>query len=60
MHNLSAVYAVLRLLDVCLSVTFVRPILCREIYASGAAYTGSCYGMQIGNRTQAFEWYHFQ
>jgi len=20
----------------------------------------SCYGMQIGNHTQAFEWYHFQ
>ena len=46
---ISAAYAVVR----CLSVTFV--------YCVGAAkkYNHSCYGMWIGNRTQAFEWYPF-
>jgi len=47
-----AAYAVMR----CLSgVCHVR-VLCRN----GYRYGHSCYGMRIGNRTHAFEWYHFQ
>ena len=38
-----------------LCVCHVR-ILCRN----GDRYGHSCYGMRIGNRTQTFEWYHFQ
>ena len=33
-----------------------RRVLCLNDYR----YGHSCYGLQIGNRTQAFEWYDFQ
>jgi len=48
---ISVAYVVVRVRLV--SVTFVY---CVET----AKNTASCYGMQIGNRAQAFEWYHFQ
>ena len=53
-HCISAAFAVVvLLLHGWVSVTFVY---CVET----AKDTASCYGVRIGNRTQAFEWYHFQ
>jgi len=47
--------AVVRCLHHWVSVCHVR-VLGRNSYR----YGHSCYGMRIGNRIQAFEWYHFQ
>jgi len=49
----SAAYAVMLRLSVSLAVTFVH---CVET----AEDTASCWGVRIGNRAKAFEWYHFQ
>jgi len=46
-------YAVVRWLAGWLGVCHIR-VLCRNCYRQ------SCYRMRIENRTQAFEWYHFQ
>jgi len=32
----------------------------RALWRNGYRYGHSCYGMIIGNRTQAFEWYYIQ
>jgi len=55
---LLAAYAVVRTvwcLSVCPAGCHLRA-LCRNGYRYGLSY----YGMRIGNRTQAFEWYHFR